>query len=100
MTDSAAGATAYACGQKTYNGGIAVDVNKKALGTILEAAQAKGMKTGLVATSRITHATPASFASHSVSREDEGEKLYTAILRMRVTAASRLHCGPRIESHR
>ena len=31
ITDSAAGATAFACGEKTYNGAIAVDVNKNHL---------------------------------------------------------------------
>jgi len=71
VTDSAAGATAYACLLKTYNGAIAVDSNEKPCGTLLEAAKAKGMTTGLVVTSTITHATPASFSSHSVWRDFE-----------------------------
>jgi len=73
ITDSAASATAYATGHRTYNGAIAVDVNKRPLATILEGARAKGMKTGLVATSTITHATPASFASHVPSRSMQEE---------------------------
>lgn len=41
-------------------------------GTILEAAKHQlGMKTGLVATSRITHATPASWSAHVIDRDDE-----------------------------
>ncbi len=40
-------------------------------GTVFEAAKAKGMKTGLVATSRITHATPAAFSAHVVHRDME-----------------------------
>lgn len=69
ITDSAAGGTALSCGQKTYNGAIGVDVNKNKLTTILEAAEAKGLATGLVATSTITHATPASFIAHQPSRK-------------------------------
>lgn len=71
ITDSAAGATAYSCALRTYNGAIAVDPSKKPCGTLLEAAKAKGMRTGLVATSRITHATPASFSAHVVDRDME-----------------------------
>lgn len=69
ITDSAAGATAISTGKKTYNGAIAVDDNKQYLPTILELAEKKGIATGLVATSAITHATPASFIAHRESRE-------------------------------
>jgi alkaline phosphatase len=71
VTDSAAGATAFASGVRTYNGAIGVDSLQHPVGTVLEAAQAQGMKTGLVATSRITHATPATFAAHVPERWDE-----------------------------
>ncbi|KAI0767625.1 alkaline-phosphatase-like protein [Fomes fomentarius] len=71
VTDSAAAATAYSCAIKSYNGAIAVDDDGNPCGTVLEAAKAAGYKTGLVATSRITHATPASFASHVYNRDDE-----------------------------
>jgi len=69
ITDSAAGATAFACGKKTYNGAIAVDKNGNPLKTILEIAKESGLATGLVATSSITHATPAAFAAHRSSRD-------------------------------
>jgi alkaline phosphatase len=68
VTDSAAGATALACGQKTYNGAIAVDTGKLPLTTILEIAEQNGLATGLIATCSITHATPACFISHQPSR--------------------------------
>ncbi len=68
VTDSAAGATAFACGQKTYNGAIGVDANGNSIPTILEEAEKNGLATGLVATCSITHATPASFISHQPSR--------------------------------
>ncbi len=68
VTDSAAGATAFACGQKTYNGAIGVDASGKSIPTILEIAELNGLATGLVATCSITHATPACFISHQASR--------------------------------
>ena len=73
ITDSAAGATAFASGIKTYNGAIGVDPDSNAVKTILEEAEAKGFKTGLVATSTIQHATPASFIAHNKSRQNYEE---------------------------
>jgi alkaline phosphatase len=73
VTDSAAGATAYACGIKTYNGAIAVDTTGQPVATLLEAAKARDMAVGLVATSRITHATPAAFAAHVPQRAMESD---------------------------
>ncbi len=68
VTDSAAGATAFACGVTTFNGAIGVDASGKAVPTILEIAEHNGLSTGLVATCSITHATPACFISHQSSR--------------------------------
>ena len=73
VTDSAAGATAYACALRTFDSAIAMDDARQPCRTILEAAEARGMATGLVATSRITHATPASFAAHVPDRDMEAE---------------------------
>ena len=69
ITDSAAGGTALSCGKKTYNGAIGVDDNKKPIETILEIAERNEKATGLVSTSAITHATPASFIAHQPSRK-------------------------------
>ena len=71
ITDSAAGATAFSCGRKSYNGAISVLPNGEACGTVLEAAKKAGYKTGLVVTTRITDATPACFAAHVKKREYE-----------------------------
>lgn len=73
ITDSAAGGTALSSGVKTYNGAIGVDVNKNPVKTILEEASEKGLATGLVSTSAITHATPASFIAHQVGRSSYEE---------------------------
>ncbi len=68
VVDSAAGATAFSCGVKTYNGAIGVDAVGNPVPTILEIAEENGLSTGLIATCSITHATPASFISHQPSR--------------------------------
>lgn len=71
VTDSAAAGTAFATGVKTNNGMISTSPDGEELKTILETVEEKGKATGLVATSTITHATPAVFASHVASRADE-----------------------------
>ena len=73
VTDSAAGATAFSSGVKTYNGAIGVDMDSMPTTTILEMAEAAGMPTGLVATASIVHATPASFYAHAKSRSSYEE---------------------------
>lgn len=73
ITDSAAAATALASGFKTNNGMIGMLPDNTAVVTILEAHQEKGFSTGLVATSSITHATPACFAAHVPARKMEPE---------------------------
>lgn len=73
ITDSAAGGTAFSTGKKTYNGAIGVDKDGKPLETILEIAEKQGKATGLVSTSSITHATPASFIAHQPIRSMEEE---------------------------
>jgi|TARA_B100001079_G_scaffold256724_1_gene253452 alkaline phosphatase len=73
VTDSAASGTALSSGFKTYNGAIGVDKETLPVKTMLEWAEEKGMLTGLVATSTVTHATPASFAAHIDYRNKETE---------------------------
>ncbi|EUC34839.1 hypothetical protein COCCADRAFT_3820 [Bipolaris zeicola 26-R-13] len=68
VTDSAAAGTALATGHKTNNGLIGVLPDGKPVGSVMEAAKLAGYTTGLVVTSPISHATPASFFSHAASR--------------------------------
>ena len=68
ITDSAAGATAFATGRKSYNGAVSVDTNGRDLPNFIEVIQKKEISSGLVATSSITHATPACFYAHAKSR--------------------------------
>lgn len=71
VTDSAAGATAFSCGLKSYNGAIGVSPDTEPCGTILEALKLQGYMTGLVVTTRITDATPGAFSSHVDYRSQE-----------------------------
>lgn len=73
ITDSAASGTAFATGNKTYNGAISVTNEQvaKPVASVIEAAQAEGKGTGIISTARLTHATPAVYASHVRSRGNE-----------------------------
>ncbi|WP_018247605.1 alkaline phosphatase [Orenia marismortui] len=73
VTDSAAAGTALAAGYKTNNGMISQLPDGTNVKTLTEAAKEKGMATGLVSTTRLTHATPASFATHISDRNQENE---------------------------
>jgi alkaline phosphatase len=71
ITDSGAGGTAIACGIKTVNKAIGMDSTGHPVKSILEYAENNGLATGLVSTSSITHATPASFIAHQLSRQSD-----------------------------
>ena len=74
ITDSAPGAAVYACGKPGKQDNEVISLNPgsgAAIETILEAAKKQGYAVGLVSTARITHATPAAFASHIWYRDLE-----------------------------
>lgn len=73
ITDSASGATAFSAGKRTYNGAIGVDDDTVAIETILEKVSKTGLSTGVISTSSVTHATPASFYAHVDSRGKQEE---------------------------
>ncbi len=68
ITDSAAGATAFACGCKTYNHAVGVDSSGRPCRSLFEDVEAHGGCTGVVVTSALTHATPAAFLAHEAHR--------------------------------
>jgi len=70
ITDSGAGGTAISIGEKTNNYSVGVDSQGFPKQTILERAEEYGLATGLVVTSPVTHATPASFIAHQISRNE------------------------------
>jgi alkaline phosphatase len=73
ITDSAAAASAWATGHKTYNGAISMDVDKRSLPTIGRQAKAAGKATGLVTTTRVTDASPAAFFANVDDRKSQDE---------------------------
>jgi len=68
VTDSGAGGTALACGQKTNNKRIGMTADSIPIKSILHYAEMNNKATGMVATAAITHATPASFIAHEPMR--------------------------------
>ncbi|MFB5664307.1 alkaline phosphatase [Alteribacillus sp. HJP-4] len=71
VTDSAAAGTAMSSGEKTDNGMIGMSPEGESLESILQKSGKEGKATGLVATSTITHATPAVFGASVDNRDDE-----------------------------
>jgi alkaline phosphatase len=82
-SDSAPTMTAMVTGVKTKDGLLSVNQNGvrgdhttvagNTLSTILELAEDKGLSTGVVTTTRVTHATPAACYAHTVERDWEGD---------------------------
>lgn len=68
VTDSAAAATSYATGVKTYNGAIGKDAAGNDVEALIEQAEAAGLSTGLVTTGEITDASTAAFGAHVEDR--------------------------------
>ncbi len=68
VTDSAASATSFASGIKSYNGAIGVDIHGKPHPSILTMARKAGLATGNVSTAAIQDATPAAQYAHVTAR--------------------------------
>ncbi len=68
VTDSAAGGTALATGNKSYNGAIGVDADKNPVVSIAERAKRSGKKVGITTSVSIDHATPSAFYAHQADR--------------------------------
>lgn len=73
ITDSAAAASAWGCGQRVNNGTLNISPDKEGrpLPTLHSKIQKAGRRFGLVSTATITHATPAGFAANVGNRGDE-----------------------------
>ena len=72
VTDSAASATGWSTGTKTYNGALGVNIKGEAQKTILELAKDQGFATGDITTSEIQDTTPAALFSHISERDCYG----------------------------
>ncbi|HAZ64907.1 MAG TPA: hypothetical protein DCZ72_15040 [Armatimonadetes bacterium] len=72
-TDSAAAATVMSTGIKTYNAAIGVDLERNPLVTMAQLAARLGKASGVVTSVPVSHATPAGFVAHNVSRNNYAE---------------------------
>ena len=71
VTDSAAGGTALATGEKTKNGVISMTPDTQySIASIATTAKERGMAVGVATSVSIDHATPASFYAHEASRSN------------------------------
>lgn len=93
VTDSAAGATAFASGVKTNSGALGVDAAGKPQATVLEAAEKLGKATGVVTTTAFYDATPAAFLVH-VKQRTERQEIVAQMLR----SGAELIAGAGVES--
>ncbi|PRQ10449.1 alkaline phosphatase [Corynebacterium sp. 13CS0277] len=97
VTDSAASATGWATGTKTYNGAIGVDLDGTPVPNLLELAKLRGMKTGNVTTSELQDATPAAQGAHALHRKcygPEEEENSSSCQGEKVAAQWRRNGGP------
>jgi len=69
VTDSAAGGSAWGCGAHINNGALNITPEGEQKVPILMHAQQTGRATGVVTTTRVTHATPASFVVNVPKRD-------------------------------
>jgi alkaline phosphatase len=68
LPESASSATAFATGLRTFSAAVGVGPDSLPRLTVLEAAEAAGLGTGLVTTTHLIDATPAAFAAHVPNR--------------------------------
>jgi alkaline phosphatase len=73
VTDSSAASSAWAVGRKVVNGAVSMYPDGRELTPILELARQAGKATGLITTTRVTHATPACWVARVPERAMEDE---------------------------
>lgn len=72
-TDSAAGATAFATGQKANNRALGLNPVGDSIGNITEVLDLYGFSSGIITTDQMTGATPSAFYAHHSERDDSAE---------------------------
>lgn len=80
VADSAASASQMATGAMTQSEMLSLDAEGYERETLVEWAERRGMATGLVTNTRLTHATPAAFATHQISRYVDEQDIAREIL--------------------
>lgn len=92
LTDSAAAATALACGYKTYNSYVGIDAEGNPVQSLTELAAELGMATAVMSTDKLVGATPAGFSAHAEDRDDSSD-ISKSQQRMMKQYGTVLDCG-------
>lgn len=92
LTDSAAAATALACGYKTYNSYVGMDDEGNPVQSLTELAAELGLATAVMSTDKLVGATPAGFSAHAEDRDDTN-RISQMQLKLMQTCGTKLDCG-------
>jgi len=82
-TESAAAATALATGVKTYNNSIGMNVDFTPLINLVQTAKMKNKSAGVISTVQFSHATPAAFVAHNLTRNNYSQIAFEMLLNSR-----------------
>lgn len=91
ITDSAAAATALACGYKTINHYVGKDADGNDLQSLTELAASQGKATAVLSTDQMNGATPAGFTAHAMDRDDTNDIL--ACVQDKIQNGTIITCG-------
>ena len=92
VTDSAAAATALACGYKTHNSYVGMDADGYPLQSLTELAAQLGKATAVMSTDKLVGATPSGFSAHAEDR-DNTDRISQGQLNLMQTYGTVLDCG-------
>jgi alkaline phosphatase len=84
FTESAAAATAFSTGFKTYNNSICMDMNFHPLVNLTQIAKSMNKSAGVITSVEISHATPAGFVAHNLSRNNYSQIAFEMLLGSRL----------------
>ncbi|MCX7832948.1 MAG: alkaline phosphatase [Ignavibacteria bacterium] len=90
-TESGAASTAMATGIKTYNNAIGKDVNHNDLINLTQIAKMIKKSAGVVTSVQWSHATPAGFVAHNLTRKNYSEIAYEMLLETKLDVI--MGCG-------
>jgi alkaline phosphatase len=84
FTESAAAATALATGFKTYNNSIGMDINFQPLVNLTQISKLMNKSAGVISSVEFSHATPAGFVAHNLTRNNYNQIAYEMLLNSRL----------------
>jgi alkaline phosphatase len=91
FTESAAAATAMSTGFKTYNNSIGKDINFQNLVNLTQIAKLMNKSAGVISSVEFSHATPAGFVAHNLTRNNYSQIAFEMLLGSRLDVI--MGCG-------